>query len=279
MTGMCIRPFFLASLVYVATGSAQAQPTPETSPATEPPPAASPSEPAADSGLRWQWSTSAGVNHYREPSQDMRLRGPELGVHLRLSGFAERWQAEGDVLAGVQRYDSPSGRLNQAENLETRWRLLYQAWPQSEAQGLYLGPALHTFYNDLRGRTDLGAGGYQRESVGLWLAAQWRQSLDRAEGSLPMSGLQLDAGRLIRARHTSYLSQANRLYPDLTNTQTRGWYVQAKLDIPTERLVLQPFVRYTRLMDSDRVRQGLVSGYEPASHRWQAGLAVTWPAR
>jgi hypothetical protein len=245
----------------------------------EPAPTASPSEPSAGGGLRWQWSTSAGFNHYREPSQDMRLRGPELGVHLRLSGFAERWQAEGEVLAGVQRYDSPSGRLNHSENLETRWRLLYQAWPQGQGQGLFLGPAVHTFYNDLRGRTELGFAGYERESLGLWLAAQWRQSLTNEDSSLPMTGLQLDAGRLVRARHVSYLSQANRLYPDFGNTQTHGWYAQAKVDIPAQRLLLQPFVRYTRLKDSDRVRKGLVTGYEPASHRWQAGVAVTWPAR
>lgn len=271
---MHTRTLLLAGLACAAL-TAHAQPSSDAAARAEAAPATSPGEAAAPSTLRWQWGTSAGYNHYREPSVAMRLRGPELGVHLRLSGFAERWQAEADLLAGLQHYDSPSGRLNRSENLETRWRLLYQVWPQGEAQGLYLGPAVHTFYNDLRGRTDLGAAGYQRESLGLWLAAQWRQSLDQGEGALPLSGLQLDAGRLVRARHTSYLSQANGRYPDITNTQTRGWYAQARLDMPTERLVLQPFVRYTRLMDSDR----LATGYEPASQRWQLGLQVSWPVR
>lgn len=243
-------------------------------------PAEAPAPPSQAQGPRWQWSTSAGVNHYREPSQAMRLRGPELGVHLRLSDFPAwpGWQLEGDVLAGLQRYDSPNGRLDKVENLETRWRLLYPLWPR-EGGGLFAGPAVHTLYNDLRGQTSLGAAGYQRESLGLWLAAQWRQPLHLLQGPSALSGLQLDAGRLVRGRHNSYLSQANRSFPDIGNTQRHGWYAQARLDLQAERMLLQPFVRYTHLKSSEESVEGLVRGVEPASRRWQVGLQVSWPPR
>lgn len=210
----------------------------------------------------------------------MRLRGPELGLHLRLRDAPNwpRWQAEADVLAGLQRYDSPSGRLDDVKNLETRWRLLYQVWPQGE-QGLFVGPALHTLYNDLRGRTTLGSAGYQRESVGLWLALQWRQALT-GEGALsPLVGLQMDAGGLLSGRHWSYLSQANRSYPDIANTQRQGFYVQGRLEFKARELLLQPFVRYTDLRDSQPTRVGALTALEPASRRWQLGLNVAWPPR
>lgn len=237
-------------------------------------------EPQGPQGPRWQWSTSAGFNHYREPRLDMRLRGPELGLHLRLSELPDwpRWQAEADLLAGLQRYDSPSGQLDDSENLETRWRLLYPVWAQDAGQ-LYLGPAVHTFYNDLRGRTSLGSAGYQREAVGLWLAAQWRQPLS-GEGALSsLAGWQLDAGSLLRGRHTSYLSQANRSYSDIANTQRHGFYVQARLEFKAQALLLQPFVRVTELKESQATTVGRITGVEPASRRWQLGLNVAWPPR
>lgn len=242
-------------------------------------PAPPPALPATEvGGLRWQWGASAGFNHYREPSLDMRLSGPELGVHLRLGGFEgrPRWQLEADVLAGLHDYASPSGKLGNSENLETRWRALYQAWPRGEG-GLFVGPAVHTLYNDLRGRTTLGAAGYQRTNIGLWLAAQWRQPLQPQGPLASLSAVQLDAGRLVRARHHSYLSQADRRYPDIGNTQRHGWYGQVRLDFKAQGLLLQPFVRYTRLKDSDESVVGFISGIEPASHRWQLGLQVSWP--
>lgn len=262
-----IRPALASLLLTAAIAPALAQPAP---------PEASP----LDSGPRWQWGTSVGMNHYREPSLDMNLRGPELGLHLRLSDFPSwpRWQLEADELAGVQRYDSPSGELDNAGNLETRWRLLYQAVPR-EGGGLFVGPAVHTLYNDLRGRTTLGAAGYERRSVGLWLALQWRQPLSAPGTFQSLNGAQFDAGRLIRARHYSYLSQASSTYPDIGNTQREGWYAQARLDFKAQRLLVQPFVRYTRLEDSDESVVGFLSGIEPASHRWQLGLQVSWPPR
>ncbi len=270
--------------------TAHAQPVEpaQTPNATTSEPSASASQGLSAAGPFWQWSTSAGFNHYREPSVGMRVRGPELGLHLRVRDVPHwpRWQAEGDVLGSLQRYDSPSGRLDKVENLESRWRLLYQAWPEG-AQGLFVGPAVHTLYNDLRGITNLGAAGYQRESLGLWLALQWRQPLSSDGALSALSGLQLDAGRLIRARHHSYLSQAVRNYPDIGNTQRHGFYVQAQLGFKAHALLLQPFVRFTQLEDSEsttvpfngRTASGSLTGIEPANQRWQIGLQVTWPER
>jgi hypothetical protein len=265
-----------------ATAHAQTAPIPASEPSA-PPPATE-----VATGPLWQWSTSAGYNHYREPSINMQLRGPELGLHLRVSQLPHmpRWQAEGEVLGSLQRYDSPSGQLNNVENVETRWRLLYQIWPQAD-QGLFVGPAVHSLYNDLRGITNLGSAGYQRESLGLWLALQWRQPLS-ADGALSsLSNLELDAGGLLRARHNSYLSQANRNYPDIGNTQRKGLYVQAKLGFKAENMLLQPFVRYTHVEDSEvttvalkgNTLTGTLTGVEPASGRWQLGLQVSWPSR
>ena len=62
---------------------------------------------AVASGLRWHWATSAGLNSYTEPGL-MRLQGPEMGLHLRLSDAAwgGHWGLEADVLYGRQGYES-----------------------------------------------------------------------------------------------------------------------------------------------------------------------------
>lgn len=231
--------------------------------------------PTAGEGPRWQWSTSAGYHHYREPRPDMELQGPELGLHLRLSELPAwpRWQLEADLLGSLQRYDSPDGVLENVENIEGRGRLLYPVWTRS-GSALFVGPAVQGFYNDLRGRTSRNFGGYERKNLGLWLVLQWRMPL--ASGALPaLAGLQVDAGRLVRARHYSYLSQVNGQDPDVGHTQRHGRYVQARLDLRAHRLLVQPYVRHTAVKDSN-VSQGF---YEPQNDRWQAGVSVTWPAR
>lgn len=227
-------------------------------------------------GPRWQWATSFGAHHYREPVADMELQGPEWGAHLRLSEFPAwpRWQVDADVLASAQRYDSPDGVLERVANVESRWRLLYQAWPGEAGHGLFLGPAVQTVYNDLRGRTSRNFAGYERRNLSLWLALQWRSPL--AWQALPaLAGLQLDAGRLVRGRQVSQLSQVDPRLSDLVHTQRHGRYLEARLNLRAQPLVLQPFVRHTVVKDS-AVSQGF---YEPENHRWQLGLSVRWPAR
>lgn len=211
-----------------------------------------------------QWGISGGVNRYSE--SQMQLTGPEVGLHARWSGLEQwpQWQLEGDVLLGLQRYTSQdSGSMNNVGNIETRWRALNTVYATGYGdEGLSAGLALHTLWNDLRGETTNNRVGYEREAVQLWLPLRWTSA----------DTWTLEAAVLVRGQHTSRLSQVRTTYSDVRNTQTSGMYLQATTRFDLEDgSTLTPFVRFTRLGDSDYVRMGGSYWVEPKSQRWQIG--------
>jgi len=220
---------------------------------------------------------SAGYNQYTEPDI-MQVQGPEVGFHARSSVPSKLGglQLEGDVLLGYQRYTSEkTGSLNGVRNLETRWRAMAPLFGSASAgSGFSAGLGVHTLWNDLRGVTSTNHGGYRRYATQLWLPVRW------ASGGM----WEIDAGAMIYGRHTSKLSDVNSGYSDVTNTQHRGQYAQVSMNLKQgDGNTLTPFMRYTRLADSNVVpnqeydpnqnRVITVGRYEPASHRWQIGVA------
>lgn len=215
-----------------------------------------------------QWGVSGGINHYKEPNL-MQLKGPEAGLHARVTHWAEmpNAQFEGDVFLGKQKYTSiNSGSLNNVTNLETRWRALVPLFSETSTQeGWFSGLAMHTLWNDLRGTTTFQGttyGGYQRGATQLWLPVRW------SSGEM----WTIDAGVLIYGRHTSKLSEVNHSYQDITNTQHGGQYAQLSMKFGLSNGdALRPFVRYTHLADSNTVPMGGKNWLEPESDRWQVG--------
>jgi hypothetical protein len=212
-----------------------------------------------------QWGVGTGINHYKEPGF-MQLKGQEVGLHARAYNFARLPQLhlEGDLFFGQQDYSSEgTGTMNGVHNVESRWRALMPIHANTPKQhGLYAGLGIHTLWNDLRGISTTGNGGYERRAQQLWLPVRWVSNFWEVEG-----------GVLVYGKHTSMLSQVNTTPPsnDVVNTQKKGVYVQGKLNVQLDaRHALSPYVRYTGLSDSDKVS----GAYEPASNRWQAG--VTW---
>jgi len=212
----------------------------------------------------WQWGVSSGVNQYKEPGF-MQLKGQEVGLHVHTYNFARLPQLhiEGDTFFGQQDYTSEgTGSMNGVHNVETRLRALMPMYGNTSNRfGLFAGLGIHTLWNDLRGISTTGNGGYERRAKQLWLPVRWVSNSWEIEG-----------GVLVYGKHTSMLSQANTTPPstDVVNTQKKGVYVQGKLNIQLDaRHALSPYVRYTGLSDSDKVS----GAYEPASNRWQAGVA------
>jgi hypothetical protein len=240
---------------------------------------------AVASGLRWHWATSAGLNSYSEPGL-MRLQGPEVGLHLRLSDAAwgGHWGLEADVLYGRQDYESlNTGRLTDIPNIETRSRIMYAHTAQRTAgpsMGLSYGLAVHTLWNNLDGTTTTGAGGYVRKAIQLWAPVRWREGLAPGGWATAWTA---EGGVLISGQHTSVLSQVSAVYPDVTNRQDKGVYLQFSSE---HRQGLRagawsPFVRFTWLGDSDTVAFSTTTrhyqGTEPLSQRWQVGAQWLLP--
>lgn len=222
-----------------------------------------------------RWGASGGMNHYEEPDL-MQLKGPELGIHARVTDWAEmpHTQFEGDFLFGRQKYTSvSSGNLSGVTNIETRWRALAPVFSDTPTnEGFFAGLALHTLWNDLRGTSTFNGktyGGYQRSAAQLWLPLRW------ASGDV----WQLDAGLLIYGRHASKLSEVNRSYSDIVNTQRRGHYAQVSMNVDLPKGdVIKPFIRYTHLADSNTVAMGGFYWLEPESERWQIGAVWEFSA-
>jgi hypothetical protein len=222
-----------------------------------------------------QWGVSGGMNDYKEPGL-MRLKGPEVGLHARFTNWAEMPHAhwEGDLLLGKQKYTSvSSGSMTGVTNLETRWRALVPVFSDAPTQeGFFTGLALHTLWNDLRGTSTFNGetyGGYQRSAAQLWLPLRWASA----------DGLEVDAGLLIYGRHTSKLSDVNRSYGDIVNTQRRGQYAQVAMTVALGNGdSIKPFVRYTHLADSNTVAMGGKNWLEPESQRWQVGAVWEFSA-
>jgi hypothetical protein len=229
---------------------------------------------------RLQWSSSAAASRYSEPSIGMKITGPELGLHLRMSDLQilPRVQLEADGLIGAQDYSSLDGTLSDRRTLDFRVRALYQLMPTTADRGLYAGLALQHSYTDIRGELQAGTvRGYERLNQSAWLALQWRNSL-KWDALPKVQGYQLDLGVLLDGRQRSYLSQVGGAYRDTTNKQTSGWYLQLQGSWVAERgLTLEPFLRYTQVGTSDTVSTGAGTVTEPANSRWQLGLKATWP--
>jgi hypothetical protein len=226
-----------------------------------------------------QWGLSLGVNRYTESK--MQLLGTEIGLHARLVGseMLPNWQLEGDVLLGRQKYTSSgTGDLSGVLNIETRWRALAPVYRTgSGPEGLYAGLGLHTLWNDLRGTTTTGHAGYERQATQLWLPVRWTSA----------NAWELEAGALIKGRHTSKLSIVYPGNVDVTNSQSSGQYAQFKMNFKqNDGTTLTPFIRYSKLADSDRVSARLFendinsfeskSVWEPKNQRWQIGAVLNF---
>lgn len=212
------------------------------------------------------WGLSAGMNKYTEAN--MKLVGPELGLHVRAADVFPNtnWLLEADVLLGKQNYTSTStGSMRGVGNLETRWRVVGEIFPDS---GWSTGLALHTLWNDLQGIATDGNGqtynGYQRSAQQVWLPIRWT----------PGDAWTYELGALINGKHTSALSQADpAAYSDITNTQKRGTYLQASVSLGLSNGDrLSPFVRITQLSTSDMISMGGKNWTEPNNHRLQTGV-------
>lgn len=217
-----------------------------------------------------QWGISAGLNHYKEPEL-MQLKGHELGLSGRIHNLSAmpHVHLEGDVFLGVQSYSSTkTGTMDDVGNVETRWRAMVPIFfNASPRKGLYAGIGIHTLWNDLRGTSSTGNGGYVRDARQLWVPIRWVGNF-----------WEVETGVLAYGQHTSKLSQAQTNPPgnDVVNTQKRGAYLQGQLNIQlNSHQGLSPYVRYTGLANSDVVD----NAYEPASQRWQLGVIWQFNSR
>lgn len=211
------------------------------------------------------WFISGGLQNYQEPNMD--LRGPELGIHM-YRPITHDYAIEAEGFLGLQSYSSlQSGEMNNIPNIDTHWLLLRSSPMLRPWQ---YGLALHTHHNFFNGTTSLGFGGYDRQSMQIWLPIRWQSD--------SQNSWVLDAGWLLLGKHLSKLSQANSQLHDVENMQKRGAYLQALTTLTVNQSRLHPYLRLTWVDKSDKYRLNfdgrVIEVYEPGNTRLQLGLKL-----
>ena len=219
----------------------------------------------------WHWGLHTGWQKYQEPA--MQLQGPELGIqgYWRAS---DSLKIEGRLTMARLDYNSPvSGRMSNIGQREASLIFLGPSWSMGSASiepGLQWGIT----QNDLRGRTSLGAMGYERDQDATWAMLRWTQLLAHNESAWRQ--VSLDVKGLLQGRQRSHLSQAAANHQDVTNQQTQGWGWALRGKIQLWNQDLEPYLQWQRIETSDTVFDGVSYVKEPANKKLWIGLSW-WP--
>jgi hypothetical protein len=172
----------------------------------------------------FELSSKLGFYEYKEPGY-MKIDGPVLGLGVKYShalGANDFIQIDASGMAGFLDYQG-SGNLNNTENFSTDVRALYlrnQTLSNGTVITPYAGLGYRFLYNDLRGNTSTGAGGYRRLSHYVYLPVGLLTYITDGYGNkIELNG---ELGILIRGYQQSYLSDFYSNVSDVKNEQKTG---------------------------------------------------------
>lgn len=230
------------------------------------------------------WVAELGIVHwsYKEPSLAVTHEGwlPSFGISKKLNKAQEafgQWDLSATLAIGQVDY-SGTGTMKGQPMAHTQAMAAYLI--PIENSNAQWAPTLaydHVF-NDGRGVTSTGQGGYRRVNQRLSAGLQWRQPM--ANGWHWRTEIQ----RLLRGRQTSELSDIGGEYQGLTapvNVQRNGWALKldACKDVPVGQICLQ--AQHTRVGASDRVlittTQSRYEVHEPANNYMRLGVTFKRP--
>ncbi len=230
------------------------------------------------------WVAELGIVHwsYKEPSLAVTHEGwlPSFGISKKLNQAQEavgQWDLSATLAIGQVDY-SGTGTMKGQPMAHTQAMAAYLI--PLENSNAQWAPTLaydHVF-NDGRGVTSTGQGGYRRVNQRLSAGLQWRQPM--ANGWHWRTEIQ----RLLRGRQTSELSDIGGEYQGLTapvNVQRNGWALKldACKDVPVGQICLQ--AQHTRVGASDRVlittTQSRYEVHEPANNYMRLGVTFKRP--
>ncbi len=143
--------------------------------------------------------------------------------------------------------------------------------------------ALHTIYAGIGYRylnddSSSDPFGYERESNYIYVPVGYAFDGSHEEGWSLGFGAEFDL--FLVGNQRSYLSDANPAYPDVDNPQESGygWRASVKLQHKSRKgiFVIEPFVRYWDIDDSEYSVETIGVLYEPANETVESGISVLW---
>jgi hypothetical protein len=232
---------------------------------------------------------------YKEPVFDLEIEGLQYGVfgtyiyrppeddplHLDVLNM---YKIDARFAAGPIDYSSVSGEIDKEDNyvFEIRGVTGYDHFfnEQFLVTG-YGGFGYRYLNNDSGGRqTTTGDWGYERVSQYFYLPIGVEAVNQISAYWKVVSNLEWDI--FLTGKQSSYLSDVSSDYPDLDNTQRRGYGIRGSLRIVKEgesvNLFLEPFFRYWRIKDSEvSVAYGddvALAGLEPDNNSTEYGFKL-----
>ncbi len=202
----------------------------------------------------------------------MSLQGAKMGLDLHVVRVSE----DDDVLifrgdlrfaAGTVDYSSDSTGSASGEPdwyIEAR-ALVGKDWAINEAViSPYTGLGYRYLFNDGRGITSTGYGGYQTPKQ-LYLFACRHHPSHRAQGpgkTGEHAGIRPAAGR----KQISSLSDVGAGYSDVTNNQSSGYGLKMSVMYQKDKWAIGPYLYYWNIGQSDivpEIKNGVPTGYWP----------------
>ena len=228
----------------------------------------------------WEIAGQASYYQYEEPSIDMRLWGPRVGLAASFTSVSEDkvfFRIDGRYSYGSLAYEGTGERDGVPDStLEARSVLGKDfRFEQEFSVAPYFGLGYRFLYNDLRGTTSTGAVGYRRYSQYLYvpLGLTLRASL----GSQWVMAPTIEYDYFIAGAQVSRLSDTNLGFSDARNRQDKGYGYRLSLMLEKSSWAFGPWMHYWHIEDSDIVSIGQgVSGLEPRNETRETGFEVRY---
>ena len=245
---------------------------------------------AESSDLETQTGNDIGLSlssyQYQEPGI-MSLKGAKMGMDLHIVKVSE----DDDVLifrgdlrfaAGTVDYNSVNSGSASGEPdwyIEAR-ALAGKDWAINDAViSPYAGLGYRYLFNDGRGITSTGYGGYRRQSNYIYLPVGLFHRIALKDQARLESMLEYD--QLLAGTQISSLSDVGGGYSDVTNKQSSGYGLRMSIMYQRNKWAVGPYVYYWNIGQSDivpEIQNGVPTGYglvEPENNTVEFGLKAS----
>jgi len=243
----------------------------------------------ADSiNLKTQTGNALGASlssyKYQEPGF-MSLTGAKLGLDLRSTNALQDDRfLRGDLRYAFGTVDYRSNGTGSAAG-EPDWYIEMRVLGGkdlsvgSSVLSPYAGLGYRYLFNDARGISSSGAGGYRRESSYVYLPIGVVHHTAINNQTRLLSSLEYD--HLVAGKQMSMLSDAGGGYSDATNTQYRGYGLKLSIIYDNEVWAIGPYANYWNIEQSNvvpEIRYGTPTGrglVEPKNNTLEFGLKAS----
>jgi hypothetical protein len=226
---------------------------------------------------------SVSAYQYREPGI-MSLTGAKIGLDLHLTKVLRNDQfIRGDLryaFGTVDYNSSDTGSASGEPDMYFEIRGLFgKDWIVKEAVlSAYAGLGYRYLFNDGRGVTNTGYGGYRRESNYIYLPVGIIHRRELTGQARLRSTLEYD--QLLSGTQISTLSDVPG-YSDATNSQSSGYGLKLSIMYQKSIWAVGPYLNYWNIAESDvvpEIKNGVPTGYglvEPKNNTIEIGLMAS----